>query len=280
MPAGRGGAALIYVLGLLVILGVIAAEIGRAVRLEASVLTALRARTVARYAAESGVVAAVSRIEGLLDSAPTPPERAAGFHDLRERLAPLQDVTLGGARFGVGVVDLNARIDLNHAEAGTLKEFFRQFAGERQAAVIVTALKTKPVARISELREVPGIDETIALAVAPYVTVWGDGKVNINSAPESVLAALPGVGEVRARSVIERREAGEVFTAPGALQPSGTPGVEGPIAPERLFSTAPTRLMIVARGWQEGFPLTHEIQAAYSVIGVVLILQAWQERDL
>ena len=30
---------------------------------------------------------------------------------------------------------------------------------------------------------------SLALAVAPYVTVWSDGIVNINSAPEPVLAA-------------------------------------------------------------------------------------------
>ena len=42
----------------------------------------------------------------------------------------------------------------------------------------------------------------------------------------------------------------------------------------------PKRLLIVARGWQAGLPLTHEIQAAYAITGHHLELQAWQERDL
>jgi hypothetical protein len=44
--------------------------------------------------------------------------------------------------------------------------------------------------------------------------------------------------------------------------------------------TQPTRLMLISRGWQEGHPLTHEIQAVYSLLGQRLVLQAWWERDL
>jgi hypothetical protein len=38
--------------------------------------------------------------------------------------------------------------------------------------------------------------------------------------------------------------------------------------------------MLISRGWQEGHPLTHEIQAVYSILGRRLMLQAWWERDL
>jgi hypothetical protein len=44
--------------------------------------------------------------------------------------------------------------------------------------------------------------------------------------------------------------------------------------------TTPTRLLLISRGWQEGHPLTHEIQAAYAVLGQRLVLQFWWERDL
>src|SRR5437667_10757610 len=63
------GVALIFVLWLLVVLGAIVAEVAREARLEAAMLASLRARTVARYAAESGILAATVRNEAMLDSA-------------------------------------------------------------------------------------------------------------------------------------------------------------------------------------------------------------------
>ena len=88
--------------------------------------------------------------------------------------------------------------------------------------------------------------------------------MNVNSAPEPVLAALPAVGSLTARNIVGRRRAGEVFTA-------ATFG-----APVSIVST---RLMLVSRGWQRGHPLTHEIQAVYAVVGQRLVLEGWEERD-
>jgi hypothetical protein len=88
---------------------------------------------------------------------------------------------------------------------------------------------------------------------------------------------------------------GEVFTSTAAVRPRSTrPGSDGvdeaepatggltfaPRVPPLLVSTTPGRLLIVSRGWQDGHPLTHEVQAVYAVTGGRLVLQAWQERDL
>jgi len=111
--------------------------------------------------------------------------------------------------------------------------------------------------------------------------VWSDGFVNINSAPESVLAALPGISSAMARSAVRRRETGEVFVmATDPFGPLG--GVPGGVAsaPAPRLSVMPSRLLIVSRGWQDGHPLSHEIQAVYAVLGARLVLRAWQERDL
>jgi general secretion pathway protein K len=271
--AGRRGVALIFVLMLMVALGLVAAEVGRDIRTEAAFTTNLRARTVARYAAESGVEAALARFEMLLDSATTPAEQVALFRDLRGQLAPLQDVAVGDGRFEVAAVDLNARIDLNRTDAGSLERFLRQFANGDQARQIVTALRKQPLARIGELADVPGVGDALALRLAPYVTVWGDGLINLNTAPESVLAALPGIDADVARGAIQRRDAGEAMAAT-ALGPAGAP------VPSRLVTATPKRLLIVARGWMAGLPLTHEVQAVYAISGHHLELQAWQERDL
>jgi general secretion pathway protein K len=275
----RRGVALIFVLWLLVLLGVIVAEVVSQARLEAELLSSLRSRTVGRYSAESGILAATVRIEVLLDSTRSLPERITTLRELAARLAPLSDVALGSGRFGVAVVDLNARIDLNRADAATLQGLFRQFTTDQRAEDVVALLKQAPIHRLGELAHIPGIDDSLALAVAPYVTVWSDGFVNINSAPEPVLAALPGLSSAVARSIVRRRETGEIFIMPtGPLGPlSGAPGGA---AGAPALSVMPSRLLIVSRGWLDGHPLSHEIQAVYDVLGTRLRLRAWQERDL
>src|SRR3989449_7925593 len=277
----RRGVALIFVLCLLVLLGVIVAEVVAQARMEAEILSSLRSRTVARYSAESGILVATVRIETLLDSMRSLPERITALRDLNARLTSLNGVDLGSGRFGVGVVDLNARIDLNRADAATLQGLFQQFTTDQRAEEVVALLKQAPLHRLGELAHIPGIDDSLALAVAPYVTVWSDGSVNINSAPEPVLAALPGVSSTMARSVVRRRETGEVFVmATDPFGPlGGTPGQVTSVPAPRL-AVIPSRLLIVGRGWQGGHPLTHEIQAVYAVVGARLVLRAWQERDL
>src|SRR5207245_9082050 len=175
-------------------------------------------------------------------------------------------------------LDLNARIDLNRADVATLRGLFGQFTSDARADTVAAALKLNPIRRLAELSRLPGIDDSLALAVAPYVTVWSDGSVNTNSAPEPVLAALPGISSATARSVVRRRETGEVFmTTTGPFGPlGGTPGRVAS-APAPRLAVIPSRLLIVGRGWQEGHPLTHEIQAVYAVVGVRLVLRGWQE---
>ena len=270
------GVALILVLWLLVLLSIIIAEVASRARAEAALLTSLRSRTVARYAAESGILAATVAIERLLDSSYNPLERASVFRQLDARLASLNDVELGGARFGVAALDLNARIDLNRADVATLRGLFGQFTSDARADTVAAALKLNPIRRLAELSRVPGVDDSLALAVAPYVTVWSDGLVNINSAPEPVLAALPGVAAA-APGIVARREGGEVFATLDPVHPPSMPGV---VAAALLVSTVPSRLMLVSRGWQDGHPLTHEIQAVFAIVGRRLVLQSSWERDL
>jgi hypothetical protein len=105
--------------------------------------------------------------------------------------------------------------------------------------------------------------------------------VNVNSAPPPVLSALSGLGEANAKSLVAQREAGAVFLPSDQARPNK--GVQISFAntpPGVLVSTAPSRLLVISRGWQQGSPLTHEIQAVYAVTAAQLVLQAWQERDL
>ena len=51
-------------------------------------------------------------------------------------------------------------------------------------------MKDHPFERIDELLLVKGMDSGKYAALLPYVTVWGDGRVNINTASQKVLVAL------------------------------------------------------------------------------------------
>jgi type II secretory pathway component PulK len=281
------GMALVFVLSLLVTLGVVAAEVARSARSEAALVAGVRARSVGRYAAESGIAAAMVRIHSMLDSVGAGADQAKAFRRLDSTLARLETGPGGTSRFRVAVLNLNARLDLNRANQPTLREFLAQFTSRQRADQAIAALKKEPIRRVGELARLPGMDQTLAFDIAPYVTVWSDGLIDLNAAPEAILAAIPGIGSATAQSLVRRREQGEVFSSPdpmgGPRDSSEEPDETGSPSPSQPFPqvvTAPTRLLLISRGWQAGHPLTHEIQAAYLILGQRLVLQAWWERDL
>ena len=309
MTRSRRGVALMLVLWLIVLLGTVAAGVVSAAHVETDRVANLRGRVVARYAAESGVAAAAARLNALLGAARSAEEQALVFRDLEQEFAEMRDVALGGARFGVTVVDLNARVDLNASDDVTLLGFFGQFVGAPMASALVSALDdwkdlddrprpggaeaadyaragspfrptNHPLRRLDELTRIVGFTDSLASAVAPYVTVAGDGKINVNTAPEPVLASIPHLGREAARAIVSWREAGQVFgtTADmfGAFQRAH---FSQAIAMWTLVTTS-TRLLVVSRGWAPGHPLTHEVQAVYDLTGGRLVLRGWTERDL
>lgn len=272
----RHGVALIFVLWILVLFGIAIGELLARARTESHMVAMLRSRAVAQYAAESGILATTTALQALLDSADEPADFAplARHLDTLGRQPP--EVATSEGQFAVSVVDLNARLDLVHTDSTVLRALFAEFVSDERAAAIVGALRQVPITRFSELARVPGVDNALALALAPYVTVSSDGLVNVNSAPEPVLAALPGIGPAKARALVDRRDGGEVFLSTDPFRPA--PGTPVPIE-GAVLTIAPTRLMIVSRGWQRGSPLTHEIQAVYVVLAGSLTLQSWEERE-
>lgn len=278
MVRERRGVALILVLSLLVVLGLVAFDVAARARAESNMLIDVKARAAGRYAAESGILLARTELQRWVDSAPLPPERAKLFAHLGALTDSLTHVRVGDAELDVAILDLNARIDLNHSSLGALEGLFGQFTSRDRAKTVAEALKEQPIGRFAELARVPGADDSLALAVAPYVTVWGDGIIDINAAPEVVLASLPGIGPAVAQRIVSRREAGEIFTSGDTFRPTNP---TGPVSADGFpsLTVAPTRVMLVSRGWQPRSPVTHEIQATYTVLGSLIVLQSWEERD-
>lgn len=99
-------------------------------------------------------------------------------------------------------------------------------------------------------REPPGDDADGRLDVGAkgFVTVWTDGKVNVNTAPESVLRNLPGVSsDVLAALLTERR--GKTLTIPedlASLAPV-TDAVFARLASWAVFRSDLWRVTVVGR---------------------------------
>ncbi len=79
---------------------------------------------------------------------------------------------------------------------------------------------------IAELRLVKGWEPKVVEAMAPFLTVYGGGQVNFNTAPREVLIAL-GLDERQADAVIEQRaKPNGAFKNPADIRQ--VPGLSGP----------------------------------------------------
>jgi len=311
---GERGVALMLVLWVVIVLAAIASGVVLAARRQTALAAALRSRAAARYAAESGVAAARAELRALFRAARGPEDQARVFAGLDAAVRGWGERPLGAGRYQVAVTDLGARIDLNRANEEVLRGLFRQFADEDRATALVDALEdwkdeddepreqgaeaadyakagspfrpsNGPLLRLDELTRIRGFSDSLAGVLAPYVTVLGDGLVNVNTAPEPVLAAIPELGAAGAEFLVQARQRGEVFTSALATQQALRQAGRGRYVRETGLITVPERVLVVSRGWLEGEPLTHEIQAVleiserYQPEGPTLRVVSWTERD-
>jgi general secretion pathway protein K len=304
------------VLWVIIVLGAVAVGVVSASRAQTDLVDTVRSRTVARYAAESGVAAAAAFLKEMYGAAETAEEQARVFADFQSEIESWGVRPLGTARYQVAVLDLNSRIDLNNSDADLLFGLFRQFVGESKATALLDALEdwkdeddeplpngaeaadyaragspyrptNRPLMRLDELAWIQGFD-SIAEVLAPYVTVWGDGRVNVNTGDAHVLAAVPEIGEVGAEALISSRRQGGVLPSKIAVF-SRLAELNVRTLSAQLSSVAmfPGRVLIISRGWEEGRPVTHEIQAVHDLRlggiiapGTTLQIRYWLERDL
>jgi general secretion pathway protein K len=304
------------VLWVIVVLGAVALGVVGLSRAETSRVATARARAVGRYAAESGIVATRTQLRELIAAAATPEAGTRVFPDFERQQAAQGVQTLGSARYQVAIVDLNARVDLNASGRAVILGLLDQFVDARKAEELVEALRdwtdedevpspyggeapeylasgspflppNRPLLRLDELPRIRGFTDSLALVLAPYVTVHGDGRVNVNTAPRPVLAAVLGAGGVHADLFAPRRQGAKTFETLAAVRDALAPaGGDAAGAQAGALTTVPSRVLIISRGWEEGRPLTHEIQAVFSIEsvaqdgGVRLELRHWIERDL
>lgn len=281
---GRRGVALMLVLWLIVVLGAVATGVATATRGRTRLVDNLRARAEARYAAESGVVAAQAKIEHRLRESAGPDGWARAWWDVT-RDGALEE-RVGALRFRMAVTDLGSRIDLNEASEDVVAGLLRELFGARGDRMAHALEDHDRFVRVDALTYLPAFDDSALTRLAPFITVWGDGRVNVNTAPREVLAAIPEIGPDGAAAIVGARERDGVFVSRLSLaqriaERRGT--VASSLGP---ITTVPSRILVVSRGWTDGHPLTHEIQVVFEVVRAFLDspmrlhIRYWHERDL
>jgi type II secretory pathway component PulK len=222
------GYVLIIVLGLLMALSILAMSLGAAVRSDLAQTRSFQDETAAEFLAQGGMEWAIHYLNTLerhniLWQAAWQ-NQAAVFQ--RRRLgAGTFDLTYQDATgtFRYGLQDEEARVNINRAPSTLLAALPGLTADI--AAAIVTHRQQQPW-ETPEALLARGLVTAAMLygteaqpGLAAYITVWGSGKININTAPLQVLKTLPGMTPARATALIQHRQGPDQQPGTGDDQP-------------------------------------------------------------
>ena len=281
--APRRGVALLLVLWLVVLLAAVTVAASEAARSSADLVAGKRAAATARSMAESGITVATAAIADGLHRMNNDSVSANAFLNSLDAamnngvtaLANSATDTLGDGAFTIAIVDVNARLDVNEAGEVGFAKFLRQFIASADAQLIaervarrvkgegaIDSAEVEHAARDSISRVLLGRDAAVPRLRHPFESL--DELLKIPGLDEKLLARISSLLTVDGNANINHR------SAPAAVLAAAAGSVVG----------APSRLLIIARGWQLGHPLTHEIQAVYDVGGTGLTLVRWRERTL
>jgi len=197
------------------------------------------------------------------------------------------EMAFGDARYALRLRDVGSALNLNEASEEMLRLFFGQGlgvdyaeadalaqaiqdwrdeddlprinGGERDQYLEAEALVLPPnrdFVDIDELRNVRGMTPDLYVLAAPHLTLIGDGQINLNSAPEPVLLAVPGMDPAGATSILQLRDSGYLPRSDQELR-SLLPSMAQTIANMgRAFTGRTTyttdQVEILAQGWVDG----------------------------
>lgn len=260
----RRGVALILVLWLLVVLGGIAAGVVAASRRASGLSANLRARVVARYAAESGIEAMRAAIEDSLGHATDSLGRRAFLNGLEPGTSRGDSTMLGDARFIVAVIDASARLDVNAAPEQNLARLFASFTDPVRAGALARVIRQRierggDTAGAASRRGTPPGSPHLVTPIRALEELralpGADNRVLQLAAPYLTVYGDGTINQASASDIVMRAAFGEL-------------------------RDAPSRLVLISRGWMQGHPLTHEVQGVYAISNNHLVLVQWRERIL
>ncbi|MBW3570966.1 MAG: general secretion pathway protein GspK [Gemmatimonadetes bacterium] len=289
----RRGFVLVAVLWVIVLGSALALEVHAGVRADQRAAANARASARAKWAARGGLARAEDALRAKLAA-----QSATGAAPAADTLlAPALAARLEEVAVTARVTDARARVQLNLAGEGALREVFAaagiapERAREMAAAIVRWRLAHAPAfvpaaadsaqtlrlpprgafASVQALREVPGIGFAEYARAAPYLTVASDGRINLNSAPVPVLRTLPGIGPDAAEAVARRRATApflspyEVSAALPRHERSRLAGEMAAFLAAVAFS--PAQAELVAEAAPEGSPVRARIRAVAAMGG-------------
>lgn len=247
----EAGFALIAALWALVLVGTVAAAYLMEARHVVRVSENRNAELRARLAALSGLERAHNVLERLhllsLDAVPmldleSQARLTRVWNNLGDAFEESATECVADACFELTVRDLGAVLNVNAASEERLRRFFVVLGVDyRKADVAAQSIadwidvddlhrargaerdyyaalpfphqpRNGPIDDVSELQDVRGMEGELFDLSFPLLTTEGDGKVNLNAAPEPVLATLPGVGREALSVILDARRRGIIFS--------------------------------------------------------------------
>lgn len=294
---GASGFALVAVLWILVMLGTLGIAFQAAARAERRAVANARAASRAHWAARAGLARVVNSIDRALSGGPGLSAKPAS----EEAVLPPLEYRSGAVTVRVSTLDARARVQINQADDRQLRRLFSAMGlGRRGARALAEAVldwrdpdsfrrsggvesdsyvglgppsrpKNAPFERVEELTRVPGMTPEVYERVAPYLTVSGDGRINLNAAALPVLVTLPGVDANVAAAIVARRRSRRFqnpFEVAAALPEEAREWIEADMEGfmERV-AFGPREVDVVAVAAVDGSPVSAEIRAVVLLAG-------------
>ena len=223
----ENGSVAVLSLWVVVILAFMAVGLARSVHQKITVFERLSAREITRVLGESSVKKLIAQVHAspmMLGDVATGQE---WYYDL---LGKKQSFAIGSAVARFTVEDENSKINLNKAELSVLADLFYQVSrlsaeeatqlaqavldfrdeddfvtgennggseiGSYREAGLAGAPKNHDLELIEELMLVKGVTKEIYGSVADYITIYGNGRVNINTCKKETLVILGLTGSL------------------------------------------------------------------------------------
>ncbi len=250
-PRPRRGVAMLAAMWLVVIIAAVAMQFSLTARERVLLGQSASDRTSDRAATAGALATMVARLEFDLRNRATQADAAAlrssdpwlGIDSIYSG-----DMLIGEHTVQVEASDLGATLNINQLSEVEIRQLFsfvlRDYQLADQLAQSITdwididdqprvagaereqylrdglmVLPTNgPFREVHDLIHVAGMTPDILARVRPYLTTYGSGtRVNVNTAPEAVLRALPGMTDVIVANILGMRSAGRRIESINAL---------------------------------------------------------------
>lgn len=309
----REGFALMAALWIVVLVGVAGYELSARARTRRLAVANALEMVQARAAADAGLESA----RGALEQRLRVPFTARAFRSVDATLDPLGDLSfvpadttaLDAVRSVATVRDAGAFLQINRATEDDVRRFlvalpmdtrvaervaqrildwrdadrFPRAHGAERDDYLRAGARVLPsdadFRRVEELREVDGVTADVYARIAPYLSVSGSGRINVNSAPRVVLRSLPGLGDEAVDVLYRAREStrplrtlSELSVRLGAGGRQALLDAMPDLMPRVVFET--TEIAVRSTGWVDGSPIRARESALYQRSGDALTVIA------